>query len=69
MPESPVVPTVGSIADRLGVSVHRIRYVIASRKIKPSGRAGQARVFTEADVNRIACELSRIEAEKGGGHV
>ena len=51
MPQSPpIVPTVGSIADRLGVPVHRIRYVVESRGIEPTGRAGNARVFTDADL-------------------
>jgi len=58
------VPTVGSIADQLGVPVHRVRYVIESRGIEPSGRAGNARVFSDADVDRIASELRRIERER-----
>jgi DNA-binding transcriptional MerR regulator len=69
MPESPpIVPTVGSIAERLGVPVHRIRYVIESRRIEPTGRAGNARIFTDSDVERIASELKRIEREREGGH-
>ena len=67
MAESPpIVPTVGSIADRLGVPIHRIRYIIESRRIEPSGRAGNARVFTAADVDQIARELRRIAREKAG---
>ncbi len=70
MPEStPIVPTVGEIARRLGVALHRVEYVIRARHVRPSGRAGNARVFTEADVDRIASELRRIDAEKGGSHV
>ena len=61
----PTVPTVGEIARRIGKPVHRIEYVIRSRGIQPSGRAGNARVFTDADVERIASELRRIDAEKG----
>jgi len=69
MPESPpIVPTVGSIAGRLGVPVHRIRYVIESRRIEPTGRAGNARIFTDADVEQIASELRRIEREREGSH-
>ena len=62
----PYVPTVGEIARRLGEPVHRIEYVIRSRGIRPSGLAGVARVFTDSDVERIASELRRIDAEKGG---
>ena len=66
MTTAPVLPTVGTIAQRLGVPSHRVVYVIESRGIKPAGRAGQARVFTEADVQHIASELRRIDAERGG---
>ncbi len=62
----PYVPTVGEIARRLSEPVHRIEYVIRSRGIRPSGLAGVARVFTDSDVERIASELRRIDAEKGG---
>ena len=64
--EAPALPTVGEIAQRLGVSVHRVTYVIDSRRIQPVGWAGNAKVFSEADVQRIASELARIERDKGG---
>ena len=64
--EAPAMPTVGEIAQRLGVSVHRVTYVIDSRGIQPVGWAGNAKVFSEADVQRIASELARIERDKGG---
>ena len=63
---TPIVPTVGEIARRLGVPVHRIEYVIRARKIEPTGRAGNVRVFTDADVDHIRAELRRIDAEKKG---
>ena len=59
------LPTVGEIARRLGVPLHRVEYVILSRNLRPSGRAGNARVFTEADVAHIASELRRIDEQKG----
>ncbi|NLS92036.1 MAG: MerR family transcriptional regulator [Planctomycetaceae bacterium] len=61
----PTLPTVGEISRRTGQPVHRIEYVIRSRDIRPAGRAGNLRVFTEADVNRIASELERIDADRG----
>jgi hypothetical protein len=61
-----LMPTIGIIAERLGEPLHRIEYIIRSRNIQPSGRAGNARVFTEADIDRIDAELRRIDAEKGG---
>ncbi len=63
----PVVPTVGEIARRLGVALHRVEYVIRARRIEPTGRAGNAFVYSEADVERIAAELRRMDAGKGGG--
>lgn len=60
----PVVPTVGEIARRIGQPLHRVEYVIRARGILPAGRAGNARVFTEADVVRIESELQRIARDK-----
>ena len=62
----PTVPTVGEIGRRLDEPVWRIEYLINSRNIQPAGRAGNARVFNEADVAYIAAELRRIDREKGG---
>jgi DNA-binding transcriptional MerR regulator len=59
------LPTVGTIAARAKVPVHRVLYVIESRGIRPVGRAGNARVFTEADALRIAGELRRIDEDRG----
>ena len=61
----PSVPTVGEIARRLGVPLHRVEYIIRARNIGPIGWAGNARVFSEADVAHIAGELRRIDHEKG----
>jgi hypothetical protein len=57
-------PTVGEIARREGVNVHQVEYVIRSRGICPVATAGNARLFSEADVGRIASELRRIRAER-----
>jgi hypothetical protein len=62
--EAPALPTVGQIAQRLGVPVHRISYVIDSRGIKPVGWAGNAKVFDEPAVQRIGSELKRIAEDK-----
>ena len=56
------LPTVGEIARRLGEPIHRIEYVIRSRRITPRKRAGNARVFGEDSVELIANELRRIDA-------
>jgi DNA-binding transcriptional MerR regulator len=61
------MPTVGEIARRLGVPVHRVEYVVRSRNIRPGGRAGNCRVFTEEDVVRITAELRQIDARRRTG--
>jgi hypothetical protein len=54
------------ISRRLGVPVHKVEYVIRARAIKPVAWAGNARVYSEADVARIAAELHLIAEAKGG---
>ncbi|NQU20609.1 MAG: hypothetical protein HQ567_04950 [Candidatus Nealsonbacteria bacterium] len=63
----PVANTVGEIARRLEEQVHRIEYVIRSRDIQPESWAGNARIFSEADVQYIQSELRRIDEERDGG--
>ena len=58
--------TVARIAEHLEVARHRVEYVIDSRCIAPIGRAGIARVFDRREVNLIAHELRRIEADRQG---
>lgn len=60
------LPTVGEIARQTGYPIHRVEYVIRSRNIRPASRAGNVRVFTEADVEHIAHELRAIDEERGG---
>jgi len=62
-----VAPTIGEIARRLGVPVHRVEYVIRTRNLRPVARAGNLRVFSEADVAYVAGELRRMDADRGGG--
>lgn len=54
--------TVGEIAKRLGEPLHRVEYLIRARDIQPAGRAGNARVFSDVDVDFIASELARIDS-------
>ena len=61
----PSALTVGEIARRVGSSIHRVEYVIKSRNVQPVERAGNCRVFTEANVDYITSELRRIDAERG----
>lgn len=56
--------TVGEIAKRIGCPIHRIEYLIRARNIRPVQRAGNARVFTDVDLDLIAREIGRID-ERG----
>jgi hypothetical protein len=60
------VLTVGDIANRLGEPLHRVEYVLRTRRqLRPQGRVGNARIYSESDLQFIASELRRIDAEKG----
>ncbi len=56
--------TVGEIARRLRTPVHRIAYVVRTRGLRPVAWAGNARIFTEQDVARIASELQQINEDR-----
>ena len=58
---STALPTIGTIAKQLGQPLHRVDYIVRTRGIQPTGRAGHVRVFTDADVKLIAEELRRID--------
>ena len=61
----PSALTVGEIARRLGEPVHRVEYILRARGLKPVSWAGNARIFSEADLAYIASELRRIDEERG----
>lgn len=49
--------TPGKIAEKAKVPVHRVLYVIRSRRITEDDRVGIIRVFSPAKVQRILKEL------------
>lgn len=59
--------TVGAIARRAGVEVHRVEYVVNRIGVRPVGRAGIARVFDESAVATIEREIERIDVQRKGG--
>ncbi len=65
MSEPESLLTVGEIARRLRQPLHRVEYVIRTRNLRPTGWAGHARVFHDADLMWIASELVRIDHERG----
>lgn len=63
-PSAPHLNTVGRIARRLGVPVHRVEYIIQSRAIAPVAFAGRLRLFDREAVARIRHELNTIDARR-----
>jgi len=61
---APTMPTIGEIARRLAVPVHRVEYVVRARGIQPCGWAGNARVFPEEAVEAIAAQLRTMDQAK-----
>ena len=61
----PSALTLTEIGRRLGEPPHRIRYVIRSRGLRPSKRAGHCGLFSESDVDFIGRELRRIDLGRG----
>jgi DNA-binding transcriptional MerR regulator len=56
--------TVGELARRAGVPVHRVTYLIETRDILPEGRAGQARVFSAVAAEQVLAALHQIATER-----
>ena len=57
--------TPGRIADKLGVPLHRVQYILSTRRhIHPSARAGQVRIFDSVAVAQIRHELNAIDARR-----
>jgi len=59
MKHDPLV-TVGQVAKRLDVPIHVVAYLLRSRRIEPTARAGILRLYDEASVKRIAAEVERV---------
>lgn len=53
--------TPSQVAEELGVPIHRVRYVLRSRAIRPAVVAGQVHVFTRCQVDQIRRALKETE--------
>jgi hypothetical protein len=61
----PSLLTAGRIASALGVPLHRIQHVLATRShIRPSARAGTLRLFDMAAVEQIRHELDEMDSRR-----
>lgn len=59
--------TIGQIARRLDVPVHRIRYAVEEYEIRPDIRVGILRAWREESLELISAALRRIAANRSGG--
>jgi hypothetical protein len=62
---APRLTTPGVIAAELGVPLHRVLHVLATRgHIKPSARAGTLRLYDRPAVAMVRHELNAIDARR-----
>jgi hypothetical protein len=61
----PLLRTPGVVAAELGVPLHRVLHVLASRQhIKPVARAGTLRLYDRQAVAMVRHELNAIDARR-----
>lgn len=61
LPDPPRLLTPGVIAAELGVPLHRVLYVLATRPaVRPTARAGILRLYNRSAVDLVREELARI---------
>jgi hypothetical protein len=60
----PALDTTGRIAGKLGVPLHRVTYIIKSRRLKPAALAGRLRLYDRESVAVIRHELNAIDARR-----
>lgn len=51
--------SIGELVSELGVPLHRIQYLLRSRGLKPTARAGNAFVYGPDTLARLQAELER----------
>lgn len=55
--------TVGVLADKLGQPIHRIQYLLRTRKhIAPVAIAGRSRLYLDKTIAQLRHELNAIDA-------
>lgn len=65
---SPKCVTPGVMASELGVPIHRVIRVLATRRhIREVGRAGTIRVYKREAIALVRHELNAIDARRGHG--
>ena len=64
---TPQLRTPGRLAAELGVPLHRVLHILATRPhIKPAARAGTLRLYDADAAAQVRHELNAIDARRGG---
>ena len=56
--------TTGLIAEKLGTTPDRIRYIVQRRMIRASAMAGNTKLYDNAALARIRYELNALDAKR-----
>lgn len=69
--KEPQLITPGTIARTINQPIHRVLHVLATRTtIQPAARAGRIRLYDRESLEKVRCEIERIDAiralTKGG---
>lgn len=59
--------TIGDLAEACKAPIHRIEYLVRSRKITPLMRAGRYRLYSPKVVDTLKREMAVIDQRQGGG--
>ena len=60
----PTLFTLGQLAERLDVPIHRLKYTIDIHRIKPRFSIGITRVWAKEDVPRIESALAHVASNR-----
>lgn len=65
--ETPQLRTPGRLAAEVGVPLHRVLHILATRShIQPTARAGTLRLYDADAVAQVRHELNTIDARRAG---
>jgi len=65
MDQCPRFRTIGDLAEEVGIGVARADYIVRTRGITHSARAGSLRLFNDDAVQRVRVEVRLMDARKG----
>jgi len=65
--DTPRFRTLGDLAREVGTTPQQADYIIRTRRIRHSARAGTLRLFDPDAVQRVRVEIKLMADRKGGG--